>query len=410
MSQPSTSPPDSRPNARPSWRPDSLPATPGEVFALIRSGAAVTRSDVGRVTGLSRTAVAARLTALLDSGLVVEGAEGPSCGGRPPVRLQFNRNAGVVLAGAIGRTRTQLAVCDLDGEVRQATDLEQEVGIGPAELMPRVVGVLRDLLHAAGVTPSAVRAVGLSIPGTVDFARGASLDSPIMHGWDDVELAPYLRRLTAAPVFVDNDANVMALSERRGHLERYQDLVLLKASTGIGVGIVSKGEVLRGALGAAGEIGHTKSPAAAGVTCRCGDTGCVEAVAGGWALVQALNQHGHRVDHVRGLVRLAIDGDPEARHLVRESGRRIGEVLGSAVNLLNPQAVVVGGDMAGAYDTFVAGLRETVYGGATALASRELAVLPTTHGDRSGVVGCAALALGQVLNPNAVDRALAQLS
>jgi predicted NBD/HSP70 family sugar kinase len=109
-------------------------------------------------------------------------------------------------------------------------------------------------------------------------------------------------------------------------------------------------------------------------------------------------------------VTLAVDGDPDARRLVRESGRRVGEVLAGAVNLLNPAALVVGGDMARAYDVFVAGLRETLYGGATALATRELEILPTTHGDRSGVVGCARLALEEVLSVEAVDRRLDDLA
>jgi predicted NBD/HSP70 family sugar kinase len=393
----------------------SVPASPptaGEVFSLIRDGHALTRRDVGRVTGLSRTAVAARLSSLLDAGLVVEGSDGDdrpaSTGGRPPAHLRFNRDAGVVLAGAIGRSRTQLAVCDLDGDVLVAADLEQEVGPGPDDLMPRVVTGLAELLDQAGRDPESVRAVGLSIPGTVDFVRGASLDSPIMSGWDGVELAPYLRSVTGAPVFVDNDANVMALSERRGHLQRHRDLVFVKASTGIGVGIVSGGRLLRGACGAAGEIGHTKTAAATGLPCRCGDAGCLEAVAAGWSLVQAARERGHEVEHVRDLVALAVGGEPDARHLVRSAGRRIGEVLASSVNLLNPEAVVVGGDLAGAYDTFVAGLRESVYAQASALATRELLLVPVTHGERSGVVGCAAMAIGEVLDSAAVDRALAR--
>ncbi len=393
------------------------PATTGEVFSLIRDGRALTRSDVGRLTGLSRTAVAARLGALLGSGLVVEGDDSgdgervPSTGGRPPSHLRFNRDAGVVLAGAIGRSRTQLGVCDLDGTVLTTSDLDQAVGPAPEDLMPQVVDGFRVLLAEAGRTPDAVRAVGLSIPGTVDFVRGASLDSPIMAGWDGVELAPHLRPLTAgtgAPVFVDNDANVMALSERRGHLERHRDLLFVKASTGIGVGIVSGGQVLRGAWGAAGEIGHTKTSSAEGLPCRCGDTGCVEAVAGGWALVQTARERGHEVEHIRDLVRLAVAGDPDARHLVREAGRRIGEALASAVNLLNPEVVVVGGDLAQAYDTFVAGLRESVYSQASALATRELQIVPVTHGEQSGVVGCAAMAIREVLDSAAVDRALAR--
>ena len=389
----------------------SGPATAGEVFSLIRDGLVLTRSDVGRLTGLSRTAVAARLATLLDSGLVVEGVlddreERPA--GRPASHLRFNRDAGVVLAGAIGRSRTQLGVCDLDGSVLASVDLDQEVGPAAGDLMPQVVVAFGALLHEVGRTPDDVRAVGLSIPGTVDFVRGASLDSPIMAGWDGVELAPFVRELTPAPVFVDNDANVMALSERRGHLERHRDLLFVKASTGVGVGIVTGGQVLRGAQGAAGEIGHTKVASAEGLPCRCGDTGCVEAVAAGWALVQSAQERGLQVEHIRDLVRLAVAGDPHARHLVREAGRRIGEALASAVNLLNPEAVVVGGDLAEAYDTFVAGLRESVYSQASALATRSLAIVPVTHGELSGVVGCAAMAIREVLDSAAVDRALSR--
>src|SRR3954447_8679701 len=179
------------------------PATAGEVFSLVRDGRARTRSDIGRLTGLSRTAVAARIASLLESGLVVEGADEerqPSTGGRPPVGLRFNRDAGVVLAGAIGRSRTQLGVCDLDGGVLATTDLEQEVGAAPDDLMPQVLAGFTDLLKEAGRRATDVRAVGLSIPGTVELERGASLDSPIMAGWNGVELAPYLEKLTGGRV------------------------------------------------------------------------------------------------------------------------------------------------------------------------------------------------------------------
>ena len=386
--------------------PMGAPATAGEVFALIRAGAADTRSAVGRVTALSRTAVSARLALLMATGLVVEGEEGPSTGGRPAATLRFDHRSGVVLAAAIGRSRTQLAVCDLAGAVLAGADVDQEPGAGPDELMPDLVGRLGALLDEAGRSGADVRGVGMSIPGTVDRVRGGSLDSPIMPGWNGVPLAPYLRGLTAAEVLVDNDTNVMTLSERQavgGHLGRFDDVLLLKASTGVGAGIVADGDLRRGALGAAGEIGHTKSRAADGLVCRCGDTGCLEAVAGGWALVQTMRDAGRDVDHVRSLVALALAGDAEARRLVRESGRRVGEVLAGAVNLLNPGAVVVGGDMVRAYDTFAAGLRETLYRGATSLATRDLQILPATHGDAAGVVGCAALALEQVLSVAAVD-------
>ena len=340
------------------------------------------------------------------SGLVVERAEAPSTGGRPPARLAFNGNAGVVLAAAIGRSRTQLGVCNLAGGVLTMADVDQEIGIGPQELMPDIAKRLEVLLDESGRHHNEIRGVGLSIPGTADTTRGCSLDSPTMSGWDGVPLAPYLSDLTNTPVRLDNDANVIVLSERRGQRDRFEDMLLIKASTGLGAGIVAGGVLQRGALGGAGEFGHTKISAAAGIACRCGDTGCLEAIAGGWALVRDLQQQGRSVGHIRDLVDLAVSGDPEARRLIRESGRHIGEILAGAVNLLNPEALVIAGDMAKAYDIFVAGLRATVYGNAAALATRELQILPSTHGEQSGVIGSAALILDHVLSAGAVDAAL----
>lgn len=381
-------------------------ATAGEVFALIRDGAATTRSEVGRITGLSRTAVAARVSALEARGLVVENEEGPSTGGRPPARLTFNSDAGVVLAAAIGRSRTRLGVCDLAGRVLAMADLDQEVGTGPNDLMPDVVKRLDVLLDELGRGHDQVLGVGLSIPGTADRERGCSLSSPIMSGWDGIPLAPYFETLTSAPVLLDNDANAIVLSEKREHRANFENVLLIKASTGLGAGIVAGGVVQRGALGAAGEFGHTKTQAAVGVSCRCGDTGCLEAVAGGWALVRRLQEQGRPVGHIRAVVDLAIAGDPEARRLIRESGRLIGEVLAGAVNLLNPEVLVVGGDMSNAYDTFVAGLRETLYGNAAALVTRELQIRPSTHGEEAGVIGSAAMILDHVLSARAVDAGL----
>ncbi|CAN5756144.1 ROK family transcriptional regulator [soil metagenome] len=376
------------------------------MFTLIRDGVATTRSELRRLTGLSRTAVAARVSALSARGLVVEREEGLSTGGRPPTLLLFNADAGVVLSAAIGRSRTRLAVCNLAGDIKAISDLDQEIGIGPDDLMPDVVKRLEALLDEAGLDPDTVHGVGLSLPGTVDQQRGCSLDSPVMSGWDGVPLEPYFRDLTTAPILVDNDANVIALAERHGERRGVDDLLLLKLSTGLGAGIISGGVLQRGAVGAAGEFGHNKTPAAAGVPCRCGDTGCLEAIAGGWALVRALQQQGHAVGHIRDVVELAIHGEPEARRLIRESGRHIGEVIAGAVNLLNPAVVVIDGDMARAYDILVAGLRETMYGNATALATRVLQVVPTTYGDRSGVIGSATLILNRILNADAIDASL----
>ncbi|OBF21206.1 ROK family protein [Mycobacterium sp. ACS4331] len=386
--------------------PHPRSASPGELFALIRDGVATTRSELRHATGLSRTAVAARVAALSDRGLVIEHEEGPSTGGRPPTLLRFNADAGVVAAVAIGRSRTQLAITDLAGRVRAHAEVDLDGAPGPDEVMRDLVTRLEVLLTETGHEAAEVRGVGVSLPGTVDLAAGASLDSPVMSGWDGVALAPYFSGLTSAPVVTDNDANAMALAEWRGGHRDVEDLLLLKLSTGLGAGIIAGGVLQRGAVGAAGEFGHNKVPAAQGVLCRCGDTGCLEAIAGGWQMVRTLQHQGHAVHHVRDVVQLAHRGEPEARRLLRDSGRHIGEAIAAAVNLLNPAVLVIGGDMTGAYDILVAGLRETLYGNATALATRTLQVVPASLGDRSAAQGSAVLVLDRILSVDAVDAAL----
>lgn len=383
-----------------------MAVTAGDLLALVRAGRAHTRSDLRRLTGLSRTAVVSRVAALSDAGLLLLGEELSSTGGRPPGSLVFNTGAGVVLAAAIGRSRSQVGVFDLAGTELAADSLDHEIGAGPDAVLTPMVARLAQLLAGVDGEPE-VLGIGVSLPGTVDPVRGVSVDSPVMGGWDGVDLVPHLTPLGAgAPVLVANDADVLARSEQLGHAATYDDLIVVKASTGLGLGIVADGRVVAGHLGAAGEIGHTKVPEAQGLRCRCGDTGCLETVAAGWSLVPRLAETGREVGHVRELTDLALAGDAEARALLRESGRRLGEVLAIAINLLNPQAVVIGGDMAAAFDTYAAGVRESVYARASALATRDLQVLPATFGDRSGLVGCAAMALEAVLHPDAVDARL----
>jgi predicted NBD/HSP70 family sugar kinase len=380
-----------------------VPATAGDLLELVRTGRAHTRADLSRITGLSRTAVLNRLTALVDAGLVTLGEELASTGGRPPGSLVFNSDAAVVLGVAVGRSRSQLGVFDLDGRELAGVSRDHRVGIGPDELMPRVAESLGELL--GGVTRR-VAGIGMSLPGTVDSRRGVSVDSPVMRGWDGVELAPYLQGVSSAPLFLANDAVVLAGSELFGRAERPREALVVKASTGLGLGVVANGQILTGHAGVTGELGHCKVPAAGGLPCRCGATGCLEAVAGGWALVARLREQGGEAEHVRDLVELALRGDPLARSLLRESGKLLGEVLAVAINLLNPEVVVVGGDMAGAFDLYAAGVRESVYAQATALSSRDLGFRPAVHGDHAGLVGCAALAIEQVLSPAAVESLL----
>ena len=235
----------------------------------------------------------------------------------------------------------------------------------------------------------------MSLPGTVDPERRVSLDAPVMRGWDGVELAPYLSGVGDAPLYLTNDTSALARSELFGQSVPRSDVLVVKASTGLGLGVIADGRLVNEHRGVTGELGHTRVDDAGDQLCRCGATGCLETIAGGWALVARLTEQGIEARHVRDLVALALEGDPRARKLLRESGRYVGEVLSVAVNLLNPQTVVIGGDMGAAFDLYSAGVREAVYSRSTARATRELRFAPAAHGDSAGLVGCAAVVIEQ---------------
>jgi predicted NBD/HSP70 family sugar kinase len=377
-------------------------ATAGEVLRLIRDGHADTRAELGRLTGLSRTAVTSRVDQLIDCGLVVEDATGGSTGGRPPGRLGFHAEGGTVLAAALGASRSQLAVCDLSGRALATAAVNVDFAEGPQVVLAAVVDRLERLLVESGKDSRGLRGIGVSVPSVVAIGTGRSSSPP---AWADVAISAYFADRFAVPVRVDNDVNALALAEHRAHPE-IDDLLVIKASTGIGAGIIAGGRLLRGALGGSGEIGHSKVAGGRGAMCRCGGVDCLEAVAGGWALVRAMNELGKPVSDTRDIVSLAHAGDPDALRLVRTAGRHLGEVIAGAINLLNPAMVVIGGDLAEAYEPLVAGVRELVYQSSTAMATRDLRI------ERGGVgatrTGCAIMVLGDVLSPEAVNSALSR--
>ena len=208
-------------------------------------------------------------------------------------------------------------------------------------------------------------------------------------------------------MLVDNDVNIMALGEYWSRWRDTDHLLFVKVGTGIGCGVITDGRIHRGAQGAAGDIGHIHVPDHDDVICRCGNLGCLEAIAGGGAMATTLTDLGVPAQNSRDVVRHVRDGRPEAMRLVRQAGRELGGVLASAVNFFNPGVIVIGGDIAHADEHLLAGVREVVYRRSTALATRSIRIARSTLDDRAGVLGAAVMVIEAVLAPEAVDQAMA---
>jgi len=375
----------------------------GSVLQLIRDREGMTRSDLARITGLARSTVAQRVDALLAHELVYEAGGTASTGGRPPTLLTFNQAAGVVLVADLGATHSRLAASDLAGAPLAEEAFDMDIAAGPERVLGHVNEHFSALLGELGRTPEDVRGIGIGVPGPVAFHKGQPVKPPIMPGWNGFPIPRWFAAHYDAPVLVDNDVNIMALGEHWANWRETEHLMFVKVGTGIGCGIVAGRAIHRGAQGAAGDIGHIRLPGHEDVRCRCGNLGCVEAVAGGGALARRLTEAGLEAADSRDVVRLLRADDATAVRMVREAGRYLGEVLAGCVNFFNPGVIVIGGDV-GEAPELLAGVREVTIQRSLPLATGELAIVASRLGDRAGVVGAAIMVVEHVLAPDVVDR------
>lgn len=375
--------------------------SPGQLLELVRAADGITRSDLVEMTGLARSTVTQRIDSLIDAGFVVEAGEARSTGGRPPTILRFNSESGVVLVADLGATHARFAVTSLDATVLAESTRDLLIADGPEYVLSTTMRVFDELLGAAGKTDDDVRGVGIGVPGPIDFAAGRPSDPPIMPGWHDYPVGDRFVERFGGPVLVDNDVNIMALGEFWSSSPRPESMIVLKIGTGIGGGIIIDGHVHRGAKGAAGNVGHIQTDT--DEICNCGNVGCLEGVAGGAALAKALRDKGLPASNTRDVAMLAGRGDPDAVQAVRAAGRRIGGMLAGVINLLNPDVIVVNGDLVAAGQPLLAGLRETIYRRSTALTTNDLQVKASDLGDRAGVIGGAVLVIERVVAPAVVD-------
>lgn len=381
----------------------------GHLLDHVRNGRATTRGELVRLTGLARSTVAHRVDRLLDAGVLRESAGAPVAGagrGRPADRLAFAEDRGLVVVAGLQRDRADLAVLDLGGRVLVRRAVPVLVEDGPDVVLAVVEEQVRALVTEVGAGWAPVVAVAVGVPGPVDVVTGRVMQPPVMPGWHDHPVRDRLAERFDVPVFVENDANLMALGEQRVHWPTAPSLVLVKVDSGVGAGIVIDGRLYRGIDGGAGDIGHIRMHGHE-ERCRCGAVGCLAAVVSAEAIAHRLAAAGKAVTGPADLRRLVQGGDADAVAAVRAAGRHAGEVLTTVVSVVNPEILVLAGDMAHTHGHFVTGLREVVYQRSLPRATRSLRLVTTKLGDTATLLGAVELVLDAAFAPDAVDDALA---
>ncbi|HJW12795.1 MAG TPA: ROK family protein [Albitalea sp.] len=370
----------------------------------------ISREALASGSSFSKTRANAAVAGMLEQGVLEATGEQVPTGGRRAETLRLSRGLGVLVGVAMGATGLEVGVLAPDLTLLAHHSEPADVRDGPAIVLSRVRTLMRELLKQCGVRPRDVISIGIGVPGPVDFDSGQLVNPPLMPEWDAYSIRDDLRADYSAPVFVDNDVNVMALGELWRMQRRLQNFLVIKVGTGIGCGIVCHGQVYRGANGSAGDVGHICVDPV-GPRCHCGNLGCVEAMAAGPAiaraateaangghsalLAQMLGEHG--VLKLQDVAQASRAGDAAANTIVQRSGALIGQMLASVVNFYNPSHVFIGGGIQRIGPLFLAAVRQSVYHRSLALSTRHLEIQYTPLGERAGLIGAAVLAMQESL-------------
>jgi len=372
------------------------------VVEVLRRQGRISQADIARATGLSRSTISTLVLELRTAGLVTEFEDGrkdamparrSAPGGRPAVLLGLDDSAGTAVGIDFGHSHVRVGIANLSHQVTAERDREFQVDNDAAGALDAAAAMVDEVLADARVGRDRVIGVGMGIPGPIDRRTGTIGSASILPGWVGLAPAEEMARRLELMVEIDNDANVGALAEVYWGAGRgCSEVTYIKASTGIGAGIVISGQLHRGAVGTAGEIGHTTVDEQ-GPLCRCGSRGCLETVAGGAAVVEQVRSTRSKDLTLGRVLELAAAGDPACRRAIADAGRQIGVSMAAVCNILNPELIVVGGHLSEAGDMLLGPLRESLRRYAVRAAVESVAVVQGVLGERAEMLGALALVL-----------------
>jgi glucokinase-like ROK family protein len=384
------------------------------VLDLIRfTPGGISRAELAQRMDLSRAAMTAIVNDLIDGKVVRETESRGGHSGRPPIILEINATRGRVIGIDMGASHLSIILTDFSAQVIDEVAIPFRVADGPEPCVSQVNTLMEDLLKENQLTIKDISALGIGVPGPIASDTGTVYAPPIMPGWDGYPIQASLEEKWGFPVSLNNDAELGALGEWAygvGRGENY--LAYIKVGTGIGSGLLLNGQIYRGATGSAGEIGHLTIEEN-GPLCDCGNSGCLEALAGGKAIArqgQEAIRKGQRtllssmgpIESLtaRDVASAARRGDLVSQKIIANAGRYLGIAIAGLVNLFNPRTVVVGGGVAQIGDLLLQPIRDTVSQRSLRASARTVkintAVLRRRSSGMGAIVQALSIALHQV--------------
>ena len=390
------------------------------ILSLVRNGDANTRLALEQTTGLGRATVVDRLATLTRHGLLAEDAIGPAQGGRAPRLIRFCAGSGLILVAFLDRSVLGVGLADLNGKLLVEHHEAIEMSAGPQAVLNRLM-TLFDWALEQHQAERVVWGIGVAVPGPVELATGEPFVSPVFHfapSWHHFPLVEKLATRFRAPVWVRSAVECMTLGERKaGNAQDSDSLLFVKLGRGISTALFADGRLVRGALGGGGLLGHIPQDVDSDEVCHCGNTGCLELVAGSDAIARegtAAAQDGSSPQLAKVLlgagtvtandVGMAAQlGDGFCTELLARRGRMIGVALAAVTNIVNPSTIVLGGDIVRSGDLLLSAIRQSVYRHAHPLTTRELRIVKSQMGGSAGLLGAADVAVGSLFDSSSLE-------
>ena len=368
------------------------------VLRAIYDRSEVSRAEVARLTGLTRTSVSALVAELINEGLVDEVGRGKSTGGKAPIMLRLRPNGRHAIGLDLGASKFSGALVDLRGRVVKSAQVELD-GRNGAAAVEVVFGLIDGLIRSNG--RDSVLGVGIGAPGLVD-SRAGVVRWAVNLGWSDLPLGSLVSERYGMPVVVANDSQAAAVAESTyGTSPWPQSLVVVRVGRGIGAGIILGGKLYQGDGSGAGEIGHTifgrLSQSAEAELCRCGRFGCLETISSMPAMVGAAHKLVATVTDEQTLVEAFRAGNEQVREVVMRAAQMLGEGIAAMIAALNVNHVLIIGPATELGDDYLQAVRRQAQSSALPMLAEQTQIeLGETRGD-DVVIGASALLMTQEL-------------
>jgi len=334
---------------------DSLKnSTHAIILDKIRRSKRIARIDLAQETGISQATVTTITADMIRHGLIEEVArenDGQTRRGRPRIDLRLRASAHLVAGLKVAETTISIILVNFEGAVIYEHKYNRpDVVVSAKRLIEQIQEALNAALANTEYELSDLSALGVGIAGVVDARQGFVHWSPFLEE-RNLNLGALLSKTMKCPIFMDNDANLVAIAEQyMGTAQGVSNFIVVTIEAGVGMGIVIDNEIYRGARGAGAEFGHTKVQLD-GAACRCGQNGCLEAYVADFALLRETAEHHTQLidansteQSLQNLLTAARDGDANAERIVNQSSRIFAMGIANLVNLFDPELIILSGE------------------------------------------------------------------